>query len=265
MLCFPHAKINLGLYVTDRRPDGYHNILSCFYPIPWHDALEAVPAAEAGLRTPNLSLPPARNLVWRVWMRLQREFALPPLRWALLKGIPTEAGLGGGSSDAAFVVRMVNERFRLGLSMRQQTEILAPMTADGPFFLQDTVAVVEGIGEQVRPIALSLRGWWMVVVKPPVGIRTADAYGKIRPLPMSRKTLLDILAQPVEEWKGRLHNQFEAVAFRQYPFLRQLKDRLYQMGAAYASMTGSGTAFYGLFREKKERVGIDFPYRVFQI
>ncbi len=267
MLRFPHAKINLGLYVTERRPDGYHNILSCFYPIPWHDAIEAVPAKKDALYTPNMALPPSKNLVWKVWKKLRSRYDLPPLRWALLKSIPAEAGLGGGSADAAFALRMVNDCFQLDLSSPEQIEMLAPVTADGPFFLQDRPAIVEGIGEKVTPFSLSLKGWQVVVVKPPQGMDTRTAYQQIRPRPMSRSELIHILSQPVETWREQLHNQFEEIVLNTYPALQQLKAMLYRVGASYVSMTGSGTAFYGLFppRSAPTDLPTTFLYRCLKI
>ncbi len=246
MITFPHAKINLGLYIVGRRPDGYHNILSCFYPIPLADALEMVPSDTTDLRCVNATIARKQNSVWRLLQAVRALGMSRSFRWWLLKGIPSEAGLGGGSADAAFALRMLCEHTDLRLSHRQQVRLLAAITADGPFFLQDRPAIVEGLGDRVTPIALSLAGWHLTIIKPDVGMPTAEAYARIRPAPYAKEQLLDILRRPVEEWQGCLENRFEGVVFERYPYLRSIKDGLYRLGAVYVAMSGSGTSFFAL-------------------
>ncbi len=246
MITFPPAKINLGLYVVRRRPDGYHDIVSCFYPVPLVDALEAVPAEQMQLQCVNADIPAPHNVVWRVVEALRRRFDVRPYAWWLAKGIPSEAGLGGGSSDAAYALRMITQMEGLSWTIEEQIQLLASITADGPFFLQDRPALVEGLGDRITPLDVSLAGWYLTLVKLPVGISTAEAYSRIRPRPFDAECLRAVLQLPVEEWRGRLVNQFETPAFELYPELKELKTALYEAGAAYAAMSGSGTAFYAL-------------------
>lgn len=248
MLVYPNAKINLGLHVTARRPDGYHDIETVFYPIPLMDALEATEShADGSFRqTGNaLDCDPADNLVYRALQKVKEKHQLPPLDIHLFKHIPSGAGLGGGSSDAAFMVRLLNEQFQLGMSPSEMRELVAPLGADCAFFIENSPMLATGIGDRLTPISVSLSGWVLIVVKPDIHVSTRDAYAGITPR-QPAQPLTDILALPVEQWQGRLVNDFEPHIFALHPEIAAIRDRLLDLGAVYAAMSGSGSALFGL-------------------
>ena len=256
--CFPIAKINLGLNVVERRADGYHNLETVFYPVPLTDALEvqvmdnAFPSDyDCDLKVTNIAIDgdEQRNLVVRAYNLLKEEFPwLPRIHAHLWKGIPTQAGMGGGSSDCAFMLRQLNEQFQLGLSQQQLIERAARLGADCAFFVCSQPAYAEGIGEQLYPIDLSLAEWHLAVVRPNIPVPTKEAFALIRPHRPARNCR-EIVAQPVETWRSELMNDFEQSVFAQHPEIGSIKERLYEMGAVYASMSGSGSAVFGLFHE----------------
>jgi 4-diphosphocytidyl-2-C-methyl-D-erythritol kinase len=251
MIAFPNAKINLGLQVTGRRPDGYHNLETFFYPVPLSDMLEVVPGNSFHFRATGLVLDavPDKNLVVRAYDLLRKEFDLPPVQIHLHKVIPFGAGLGGGSADAAFMLKMINEMFSLGLTPEALKSYAAGIGADCPFFIDNLPAFASGTGNILTPSGINLDDYHLVIVKPPYGVSTAEAYRSITP----RKPavpLTEILARPADEWKELLVNDFEEPVFSLYPGIRELKERLYRSGAVYASMSGSGSAVFGLFRDK---------------
>jgi 4-diphosphocytidyl-2-C-methyl-D-erythritol kinase len=251
MLCFPNAKINLGLHVTGKRADGYHNIETIFYPVPLHDALEAVRAADAtsfrqtGLR---LKSPDEDNLVMKAVGLLSEKYPVPPLDIYLKKAIPPEAGLGGGSADAAFMLKLVNDLCSLEIPDHELEKQAASLGADCPFFIRNTPVIATGTGNIFRPAALSLKNYILYIVKPPVTVSTKEAYATVRPRKPAFR--LDRLASlPVAEWKDVLVNDFERGVFETYPVIGEIKDRLYALGAEYAAMSGSGSAVFGLFEK----------------
>ncbi len=255
MLLYPNAKINIGLRVVERRKDGYHNLETVFYPIQLMDALEVnTPAAGTGGQDYELKVngailggTPEDNLVVRAFRLLQRDFPqVRPVSIFLYKHIPTGAGLGGGSSDAAFMLKALNERFGLGLSSDALMGYAARIGADCAFFVQDEPVLAEGIGNVFSPISLSLAGKTLVLVKPDVCVSTKDAYRAVVPR-RPEQSLRELLARPMEEWKDCVVNDFEASVFPKYPEIAAIKDRLYDLGAVYASMSGSGSAVYGIF------------------
>jgi 4-diphosphocytidyl-2-C-methyl-D-erythritol kinase len=268
MIVYPNAKINLGLNIVARRPDGYHDIETIFYPIPLQDALEVeelplrpeadVPAegiARHAFRqtgTP-LECAPADNLVLRALSLLEADFDLPPLDIILYKHIPSGAGLGGGSSDAAFMMQLLNEKFHLGLSDEDLIARLSHLGADCPFFILNRPVFATGIGDQFTPLDLDLSGWNLVLVKPEVEVSTRDAYAAVTPqAPLL--SLADIARRPVSEWQSLMHNDFEQSVFPKYPEIAAIKDRLLDLGATYAAMSGSGSAVFGLFSSPIEHV-----------
>lgn len=259
MLIYPNAKINIGLRITEKRRDGYHNLETIFYPIPLMDGLEftnvdPTAAAEGGCRLrvqgDILDGGPADNLVVRAYELLRRDFPeqVQPLAVHLFKHIPTGAGLGGGSSDAAFTLRAMNERFELGLSREQLAKYAAQIGADCPFFIYNTPMLAHGIGDQLTPVDLSLAGKVVIVVKPEVSVSTKDAYAGITPR-QPETSLAELVKAPVEQWKDTVVNDFEAGICAHYPEIAAIKDRLYDLGALYAAMSGSGSSVYGLFNE----------------
>lgn len=244
----PCAKINLGLNIVGKRPDGYHNLQTVFYPVPLFDTLEIVEADETRLFV-NSSLAdedPERNLVVRAYRLLEKSFQLPPVHIHLQKSIPMQAGMGGGSSDGAYTLRLLNDLFHLQLSTPQLQQMAAGLGADCPFFIEATPAYGEGIGEQLSPIALDLSGLTIVVVKPPIAVSTREAFALIHPQ-LPARNCRDIVMQPIATWRESLANDFEQSIFAQYPEIAAIKHSLYDHGALYAAMSGSGSSVFGLF------------------
>lgn len=251
MLCFPNAKINLGLNVVSKRPDGYHNIETIFYPIPVKDALEIVPAirdesfSQTGITIDGC---PDNNLVLRALRLLREIYPIPPLEIHLLKAIPFGAGLGGGSSDAAFMLKLLNDFCKLGLSFDELEQKAALLGADCPFFIRNTPVFATGTGNVFTPVTLSLEGYHLCLVKPDIAVSTPEAYAMVRPQ-MPSTSLTEIISQPVEAWKNQMVNDFETSVFNRYPEIARIKESLYEAGAVYASMSGSGSSVFGIFQE----------------
>ena len=261
MIVYPNAKINIGLNVVEKRPDGYHNLETVFYPIGLQDILEIqeldtdVPDCGYRLKLTGSLLDgsPEDNLVVRAFKLLKREFDLPPVSIGLYKHIPTGAGLGGGSADAAFTVKTLNDRFKLGLTTQQMEDYCAQLGADCPFFIQNKPVFATGIGNVFHPIELNLKYKQLVLVKPDVFVSTKDAYAKVN-VRHPETQLPELLSQPIETWKDTVVNDFEASVFSKYPEIAAIKDKLYDMGAVYASMSGSGSSVFGIFEDPVENV-----------
>ena len=257
MLVYPNAKINLGLNIVEKRPDGYHNLETIFYPIGLSDALEIVfPTAtdepyiwqSSGL---EVDCPPEKNLCIKALLALCTEAKnrgknVPTVGLHLHKVVPTGAGLGGGSADAAFVIRYVNELLNLGFTNSELERISATIGADCPFFIQNRPQFATGIGDILSPIEVKLAGYWLMLVKPPVSVPTKIAYSKVRPQ-KPQFSIPEIIDKPITEWKNMLFNDFEESVFSEYPIVGQLKQKMYDNGAIYASMSGSGSSVYGIF------------------
>jgi len=252
MLVFPNAKLNLGLYVTQRRPDGFHNLESVFVPLPWTDALEVLPAAPGQPTSITLTgrpIPgePATNLCVRAYELLQADFPqLPPAQFYLHKIVPIGAGLGGGSADAAFVLKATNDLFGLGLSVEQLESYARRLGSDCAFFIRNKSVLAVEKGDVFEEIELSLAGTSCIVVYPNLHISTAEAYAHITPKPPLHQ-LREALAQPMTTWRDTVGNDFETALTPGYPVLAAIKQQLYAAGAAYASLSGSGSAVYGLW------------------
>ena len=259
MLTFPHAKINIGLQVTERRPDGYHNLDTVFYPIPICDALEVIVSEGADydcrLHISGLEIAgdPDTNLVVRAYRLLAADHALPPVDIYLRKHIPTGAGLGGGSADASFMLRLLNEMFTLGLTTEQLEAYATQLGADCPFFITGRPVYATGIGNEFHPIELDLTGWHLVVVKPDVFVSTKEAYSMVRP-ENPEVTLDRKITTPIHEWRDSISNDFERGIFAIHPELADIKEKLYSLGATYAAMSGSGSALFGLFESPIDNV-----------
>ncbi len=253
MISFPNAKINLGLHITEKRPDGYHNLETVFYPIPLEDALEIHPLPNANGR--SFAFHPSGleiagrvedNLVVKAYLLLKDTFELPPIDIHLFKHIPSGAGMGGGSSDAAFMLKLLNERFSLQLTVEQLEDYAATLGADCAFFIRNKPTFASGIGNVFSPIDLSLSSYQLIVIKPDVFVSTRDAFSKITPQ-QPEFALQEVIKRPVNEWKEYLVNDFEASVFPQFPVIREIKEELYRQGATYAAMSGSGSSVFGLF------------------
>ena len=237
MITFPNIKINLGLSITEKRPDGYHNLETVFYPVALEDALEIRTNPEA-----------------------QQKFTLH--QHGLYKHIPSGAGLGGGSSDAAFMLKLLNEHYNLQLSDKQLEDYAATLGADCAFFIKNTPTYAEGIGNIFSPIELSLKGYRIMIVKPDVFVSTREAFANIRPH-RPEYPVREVIRRPVAEWKDTLINDFEASVFPQYPVIGEIKEELYHQGAIYASMSGSGSSVFGLFAADTTLPEIDWGTNAF--
>ena len=263
MITFPNAKINLGLNITEKRPDGYHNLETIFYPIPLEDALEACPSKEGpgsySLSQSGLSIEgdAENNLVVKAYKLLDETYHLPPVDIYLHKHIPSGAGLGGGSADAAFMLKLLNRMYRLNLTDDQLEAYAARLGADCAFFVRNQPTYAEGIGNIFSPVKLSLAGWQLLLVKPDIFVSTRDAFARIRPRRPERN-LRDLISQPVESWKDYMINDFEESVFPQFPAIGDIKTELYHLGAVYASMSGSGSSVYGLFAPDVVLPDVDF-------
>lgn len=261
MITFPCAKINLGLNIVSKRPDGYHNLETVFYPIPLTDALEikymdekfpSESPCDLKITGNDVDCNEEDNLVIKAYQLLAADFQLPRVHAHLVKRIPTQAGLGGGSSDAAYMIRLLDERFRLNIGIPEMERYAAKLGADCAFFITADPSYAEGIGDVLMPADVpgaGLGGYYLAVVKPSVAVSTRDAYAAIVPKTPA-KCCRDIVRQPIETWKDELVNDFEAPIFAMHPELAAIKKSLYDAGAVYAAMSGSGSALFGIFREQ---------------
>ena len=268
MITFPNIKINLGLSITEKRPDGYHNLETVFYPVALEDALEIRTNPEAQQKFTlhqhgmEIAGNPENNLVVKAYLLLDKEFHLPPVEIHLYKHIPSGAGLGGGSSDAAFMLKLLNEHYNLQLSDNQLEDYAATVGADCAFFIKNTPTYAEGIGNIFSPIELSLKGYRIMIVKPDVFVSTREAFANIRPH-RPEYPVREVIRRPVAEWKDTLINDFEASVFPQYPVIGGIKKELYHQGAIYASMSGSGSSVFGLFAAGTTLPEIDWGTNAF--
>jgi 4-diphosphocytidyl-2-C-methyl-D-erythritol kinase len=249
MVSFPLCKINLGLYVTGKRQDGYHDLITCFYPVPWCDVLEVIPAETFSFSSSGIDVPgdASDNLCVRAYEMLKSEYDLRPVSMYLLKILPIGAGLGGGSSDGAYTLKALARLFDLPLTAGDLRRLAARLGSDCAFFIEPHPSIGTGRGEQLSPVALSLKGKYLVVVKPPLHISTAQAFSRIAPRTPDVDLREIIETRPVDTWKHFLRNDFEAPLFAEFPVLAQVREKLYSRGALYAGMSGSGAALYGIF------------------
>lgn len=250
----PNAKINLGLNIIERRPDGYHNIETVFYPIPLCDELSVYEeGSEDSLIISGIPVAGDTNdnLVMRALRLLREEYDIPPVRIELKKNIPSGAGLGGGSSDAAFMMKELSDQFHLMLTDEEMEKKVSRLGADCAFFIQNKPTFACGIGNEFSPINLNLEGWWIVLVKPSDFVSTREAYAQVRP-GKPAFPIQSIIGQPVSTWKNQLVNDFEESVFPLHPTIANIKHTLHQLGAEYASMSGSGSSVFGLFRTEPE-------------
>ncbi|MDE5829339.1 MAG: 4-(cytidine 5'-diphospho)-2-C-methyl-D-erythritol kinase [Duncaniella sp.] len=250
MILFPNAKINLGLDIERRRPDGYHDIVTLMYPIGWADILEIVPAAGSDTTLTvtgnSVDCPAEKNLVMKAYRALDAEVNLPPVDIYLHKLIPDGAGLGGGSADAAFTLTGLDSIFDLGLEKEYLAEIAGSIGADCSFFIYNRPMLCTGTGTTMQPYDLDLSKYHIAVVKPPFSVPTREAYSAVTPAVAPRQ-IAEILRLPEAEWRGELKNDFEPTVGARHPRIFEIRDRLYSLGAVYAAMSGSGSAVFGLF------------------
>jgi len=267
LISFPNAKINIGLYITGKRDDGYHNLESVFYPVKCCDALEFVPSESLLFSATGIPVPgsEADNLCLKAWQLLHKDFpSLEPLSIHLHKMIPMGAGLGGGSADGAFMIKMLNAHFNLKISVAQQQDYAAKLGSDCAFFIENEPAFVSGRGEVLEPVSLNLKGWYIVLVFPGIHVSTQVAFSNVKPeqAPINLSRIHEI---PVNEWKSIVHNQFEDSVFEKHPKIAGIKQALYDAGAVYSSMSGSGSSVYGFFESDPTSLKLQLDFRVFEL
>ena len=260
MITFPNAKINLGLNIVEKRPDGYHNLETIFYPINLQDALEVTRRENNGkeytlhISGSPLEGEPEDNLVVKAYKLLKKDYpGLLPVDIHMYKHIPAGAGLGGGSSDAACMIKLLNDKFSLGLSTERMEEYAVKLGADCAFFIRNKPVFATGIGNLFEPVELSLKGYHIILIKPDIFVSTRDAFAEIKPV-RPAVSLKEIVKQPMETWKNSMKNDFEDSVFKKFPEIAAIKDELYDLGAVYAAMSGSGSSVYGIFKAPIENV-----------
>ncbi len=262
MLVFPNCKINLGLNITGKRADGFHNIETVFYPVNWCDALEIIedPAQkEPFLLTQSGILIDGKqedNLIYKAWKHVSGLAPVPPIKVHLHKVLPMGAGLGGGSADAAFFIRLLNTRFKLGFSLDQMQEIASKLGSDCSFFIANRAVLAKGKGDEFSNINIDLSGYYILVVFPDIHSNTKEAYDGVDPKPAEKDLKNIIETTPIANWRNMLNNDFEKTVFIKYPKIKELKERFYASGALYASMSGSGSSVFGIF-DKEPAVDLD--------
>ena len=265
MIVFPNAKINIGLNITERRPDGYHNLESIFYPLMIKDALEVIESNELHFQSSGINIPGSidGNLCIKAYHLLKKDFPdLPPVSIHLHKHIPIGAGLGGGSADAAFFIKLLNKTFELGLDAEAMMNYARQLGADCAFFINNKPVYAYNKGDEFEPVDIDLSVYKIVLVMPPVHVSTAEAYGGIKPAPVA-KSLKDLIKLPVAEWKQHIKNDFETHIFKAYPVIQEVKTELYDLGALYASMSGSGASVFGIFETLPDLRHLETTNRVF--
>lgn len=262
MIVFPNCKINLGLNITAKREDGYHNIETIFYPVPFYDLLEVLPATAEKkelLHQTGITIEGAaeQNLCIKAYRLLKKDFpSMPAVTIYLHKQIPTGAGLGGGSADGVFMLQLLIRQFDLTVSPEQLAHYALTLGSDCPFFLANQPMLATGRGERMEPAPITLKGWQLVLILPELRVATAEAFKGCQPRPPAT-SLMQIIQEPVEQWRNLLINQFEETVFLHHPQLAKYKQLLYEQGAVYASMTGTGSTVFGLFKSHADLEAIE--------
>jgi len=267
VITFPNCKINLGLNIIRKRPDGFHDIETIFYPVRIYDILEIIPASEISSGYDDLLFTTSgtaidgdkgNNLCVEAYHLLKKDFpSIPAAQMHLHKTIPIGAGLGGGSADASFALKLLNKTFDLQLSDEDLIAYSDRLGSDCPFFILNKPCFASGTGEILEPVAVDLRRYKLVLINPGIHINTGAAFSQVTPALPSR-SIKELIQSPVSEWKKELINDFEAPVFKQYPEIAKIKDELYNAGAVYASLSGSGSTVYGIF-EKDREINLSFP------
>jgi 4-diphosphocytidyl-2-C-methyl-D-erythritol kinase len=253
MIYFPNAKINIGLNITEKRNDGFHNVETIFYPIGLSDILEInlseniTSFKNTGLSVENMDF--ESNICYKAYQELCDDFTLKPINIHLHKIIPFGAGLGGGSSDASFTLKALDSIHKLNLDNTTLLRYAEEIGSDCPFFILNKPCFATEKGNNLKPINLKLKDYFLVLITPNIHINTAKAYSRINPQ-RPKASLMELIKQPIENWKRSIKNDFEDTVFKDHPALKEIKDQLYNMGAIYASMSGSGSSIYGIFKEK---------------
>jgi 4-diphosphocytidyl-2-C-methyl-D-erythritol kinase len=255
MIVFPNAKINIGLNITEKRNDGFHNLETIFYPIKLSDILEVVAdensKTEVNFNYSGIEIPgdTESNLIVKAYHLLRKDFKIPNIKVHLEKIIPIGAGLGGGSSDAGFFINLINDKFELGLTLDDLSHYSKQLGSDCTFFLYNRPVYAFGKGDEIEQINFSLKGKTIALIKPPIHISTALAYSQIVPQKPKINLRRIVSDYPIENWKELVKNDFETSIFKHYPLIAEIKEKLYQLGALYASMSGSGSSVFGIFND----------------
>ncbi len=248
MLAFANAKINLGLFLTEKRTDGYHNLQTVFYPVKLYDVVELIDSKTTECIIKGINIPGNAddNICLKAFKALQMDFDLPHQQIILLKNIPVGAGLGGGSADAAFLIKLVNEKFNLRLSIKKMQDYARALGADCAFFIENKPSYAFGKGDEFEEVNVDLSAYFLILIKPPIHISTAEAYNKVK-IKQPTTSLKDLIHLPLGEWKNNVFNDFEASIFEKYPQIDEIKTKLYAAGATFASMSGSGSSIFAIF------------------
>ena len=264
MIVFPNAKFNIGLNIVSRRTDGYHNLETIFYPVKLFDALEALPAQSLKFEASGLGIPGRveDNLCIRAYELMSEDHDLPPVDIHLHKHIPIGAGLGGGSADAAFFIKLIDQLFNLGLSRDQKLDYARQLGADCAFFIESKPVFAFEKGDRFEPVNLDLSDYSIALVMPPAHVSTSEAYRGVKPYWPAR-SVKELITLPVEEWKNYIKNDFEESVFKNHVMIRGVKAALYEAGAVYASMSGSGASVFGIFRQKPDLTHLQASNQVF--
>lgn len=251
MLTLANAKINLGLFLVEKRADGYHNLQTVFYPIKIYDVVELVDADETSMLIKGVDIPgdASDNICLKAFQTLQRDFNLPHQQIVLLKNIPVGAGLGGGSADAAFLIKLTNQKFELGLTDEQMESYARPLGADCAFFIKNKPVYAFAKGDEFEALSIDLSAYYLVLVKPPVHVSTAQAYSNIN-VKQPSTSLKDLIHLPLQDWQAHVFNDFEPSVFAKYPQIDEIKTKLYQAGAKFALMSGSGSSVFAIFEKE---------------
>lgn len=264
MIVFPNCKINLGLNILNKRADGYHNIETVFYPLPFYDVLEIIQHSNTSQSCEliasgiNIEAKDEDNLCVKAWHLLKKYFPqLPPVKIYLHKAIPIGGGLGGGSADGAFMLMLLNTKFNLNLSQQQLLSYALMLGSDCPFFIINKPCFAQQRGEVLQPVSLNLSGYKLLFINPGIQINTGWAFSKVNF--STSNNIETIILKPVEEWKATITNDFESPVFEKYPEIKVIKDKLYEQGALFASMSGSGSTVYGIFKKD-----LNMVFNIFQ-
>lgn len=253
MICFPNCKINIGLNIIEKRDDGFHNIETVFYPVGLYDALEIIDSNKLSIELSGIKIEGNSNdnLCIKAYQLISENYNIPPVSIFLHKAIPAGAGLGGGSSDAAFMIQLLNKMFTLNISLEESIHYASMLGSDCPFFLKNAPVFAHGRGEITEEISLNLKGYHILMAKPDFKISTAKAYSLVKP-DVPAFSLADLSHKNIKDWKNFVVNDFEVPVSKEFPEIIKIKNRLYNSGAVYASLTGSGSAVYGIFESEPE-------------
>ena len=264
MIIFPNAKVNFGLNIISKRADGFHNIESVFVPVEIKDALEFIHSESLEFTTSGLTIPGNSNdnLILKAYKLIKSKYEIPFLKIHLHKVIPMGAGLGGGSADAAFFLNGLNNYFKLNIPENELLQFASQLGSDCAFFIKNNISLATEKGEILNPISLDLSSYKICIIHPGIHVNTAWAYSKIIPK-SPQKSVSEILKQPIETWKNELINDFEKPVFENHPEIELLKNEFYKNGAIYASMSGSGSAVFGIFKNEIPNFTLNKNFAVF--